>query len=245
MNLVDALGLAVPASFFAGLALESLAPAQPQPPIRGWRWLGTAGFMLMAVIATVPAAMIAPYSAQLSLLPFAPLGMVPSALLAYLVYSLLSYAFHRASHNVPWMWRTFHQLHHSPPRLDLAGAAFFHPLDMLVYAVLTAVTTALCGLDSGGAALLGLIAACFGFVQHLNVRTPWALGVVFQRPEAHSLHHETGVHAYNYSDLPLWDILFGTFRNPREFQTRGYGFTGERWRQWGKMLRFVDVERAG
>lgn len=244
MTLIDALGLAVPASFFAGLLLETLFPARPQTPIRGWRWLGTAGFMLMAVIATVPAAMIAPYSDRLALVRLAPLGMVPSALLAYLAYSLMSYAFHRACHASNLLWRVFHQLHHSPPRLDLAGAAFFHPLDMLAYALMTAVTTALCGLDGGGAALLGLIAACFGFVQHLNARTPWILGFVFQRPESHSLHHEVGVHAHNYSDLPLWDLLFGSFRNPRDFQDRGLGFTGEAWKQWGRMLRFVDVQQG-
>ena len=30
-------------------------------------------------------------------------------------------------------------------------------------------------------------------------------------------HHERGVHARNYSDLPFWDIVFGTFHNPKEF----------------------------
>jgi sterol desaturase/sphingolipid hydroxylase (fatty acid hydroxylase superfamily) len=31
------------------------------------------------------------------------------------------------------------------------------------------------------------------------------------------VHHRRGLHAYNYSDLPLWDILMGTFRNPAAF----------------------------
>jgi len=53
--------------------------------------------------------------------------------------------------------------------------------------------------------------------QHLNVRTPQWLGYVIQRPESHSGHHERGIHARNYSDLPFWDIVFGTFHNPREF----------------------------
>ena len=30
-------------------------------------------------------------------------------------------------------------------------------------------------------------------------------------------HHEAGVHARNYGDIPLFDMLFGTFVNPREF----------------------------
>ena len=31
------------------------------------------------------------------------------------------------------------------------------------------------------------------------------------------------MHAFNYSDLPLWDIVFGTFRNPATFE-RKVGF---------------------
>ena len=32
------------------------------------------------------------------------------------------------------------------------------------------------------------------------------------------MHHGRGVHAFNYSDLPLWDMVFGTFRNPARFE---------------------------
>jgi sterol desaturase/sphingolipid hydroxylase (fatty acid hydroxylase superfamily) len=53
--------------------------------------------------------------------------------------------------------------------------------------------------------------------QHTNVRTPQWLGYFVQRPESHSVHHGRGVHQYNHSDLPLFDILFGTFRNPKDF----------------------------
>ena len=56
--------------------------------------------------------------------------------------------------------------------------------------------------------------------QHANVRTPRWLGYFVQRPESHSLHHERGVHRDNYSDLPVFDMLFGTFRNPRALRGR-------------------------
>jgi sterol desaturase/sphingolipid hydroxylase (fatty acid hydroxylase superfamily) len=51
--------------------------------------------------------------------------------------------------------------------------------------------------------------------QHANLRTPRWLGYIIQRPESHGIHHERGLHAFNYADLPLWDMVFGTFRNPR------------------------------
>jgi len=57
-----------------------------------------------------------------------------------------------------------------------------------------------------------------------GVRTPYWVGYIVQRPESHCIHHQEGMHAYNFSDLPLWDILFGSFRNPRRGQARcGFG----------------------
>ena len=38
------------------------------------------------------------------------------------------------------------------------------------------------------------------------------------------MHHGRGVHAYNYADLPLWDMVFGTFRNPRDVTGMEAGF---------------------
>jgi sterol desaturase/sphingolipid hydroxylase (fatty acid hydroxylase superfamily) len=42
------------------------------------------------------------------------------------------------------------------------------------------------------------------------------LGYFIERPESHSLHHQRGVHRHNDADLPVLDMLFGTFHNPRE-----------------------------
>lgn len=79
--------------------------------------------------------------------------------------------------------------------------------------------------------------------QHWNVRTPQWLGYLIQRPEAHGVHHRRGVHAYNYGDLPLWDLLPGTFRNPREYHG-DCGFEAPADRCVAAMLAMQDVNRA-
>ena len=56
------------------------------------------------------------------------------------------------------------------------------------------------------------------FFYHWNVKTPYWLGFIIQRPESHCIHHLRGHHHYNYADLPLWDYLFGTLYNPKENQ---------------------------
>jgi sterol desaturase/sphingolipid hydroxylase (fatty acid hydroxylase superfamily) len=63
---------------------------------------------------------------------------------------------------------------------------------------------------------------------------------LLQRPESHSLHHARGVHGFNYADLPLWDIVFGTFRNPADAE-RLQGFYSGASDRVGEMLIFRDV----
>ena len=61
------------------------------------------------------------------------------------------------------------------------------------------------------------------------------LDYFIQRPESHSYHHERGVHARNYGDLPVFDMIFGTFHNPREFVGEVGFFEGSS-RKVGPML---------
>jgi sterol desaturase/sphingolipid hydroxylase (fatty acid hydroxylase superfamily) len=85
-----------------------------------------------------------------------------------------------------------------------------------------------------------LIGYFFGNVPHLNVRTPQWVGWFIQRPEAHAVHHGRGIHAYNYGNFPLWDILFGTFRNPTKFHEPA-GFWDGASAKVGAMLIGRDV----
>ena len=83
----------------------------------------------------------------------------------------------------------------------------------------------------------GFFCACF---QHANIRTPRWLGYIVQRPESHSVHHGRGVHAYNYTDLPIFDLLFGTFKNPEHHEVEA-GFYDGASRRLGQLLLGVDV----
>jgi sterol desaturase/sphingolipid hydroxylase (fatty acid hydroxylase superfamily) len=42
----------------------------------------------------------------------------------------------------------------------------------------------------------------------------------------HGRHHERGVHANNYADLPFLDMLFGTYDNPRTWNGPAGFYTG-------------------
>ncbi len=62
--------------------------------------------------------------------------------------------------------------------------------------------------------------------QHANLRTPYWLGYLIQRPESHSVRHQRGVDAFNYGDIALWDMLFGTWCNPREWDEQAGFYDG-------------------
>jgi sterol desaturase/sphingolipid hydroxylase (fatty acid hydroxylase superfamily) len=243
MSPVDALALAIPLSFFALLALESILPARAALPQRpGWRLVGVGFFALMGLVQGVgPTLVPAAFVERYRLLDLSWLGPVGGFLVGWSLYTLLGYAWHRANHAVPWLWRTFHQLHHAPKRLDIASSTIFHPSEMVAYTVIALlVTVFVLGLDPVAAALVGTWGALVGIFQHMNVRTPRWLGVLVQRPEAHGAHHDVRGPVGNYADLPLWDMLFGTFHNPATFDGE-VGFPGDGDRRWLEMLAFKDV----
>ena len=63
------------------------------------------------------------------------------------------------------------------------------------------------------------------------------------RAEQHAAHHEYEVHGRNYGDLPLWDLLFGTFYNPARFEGR-VGFDAPASARLADMLLMRDVNEA-
>jgi sterol desaturase/sphingolipid hydroxylase (fatty acid hydroxylase superfamily) len=143
---------------------------------------------------------------------------------------------------VPFLWR-IHQMHHSAERLDISGAFLFHPLETLAEAFYVSLTgTLLLGISAEAGALAGLAAFFFACLQHANIRTPRWLGYLVQRPESHSVHHARGVHAFNYADLPIVDLIFGTFRNPERAEAE-LGFYDGASRRIGSMLLGMDATR--
>lgn len=244
METVDLVGLLVPLTYFSMLAVEARWPARPFPARRGWRWLGIGCLLLIATVgAVVPLLLPLAWMTAHRWRDGTGLGVAGGTAVGWIVLSALNYLYHRACHGLPLLWRGLHQIHHSPQRVDISGAALFHPLEMLVQVLIQLfVTVIVLGLDPLAAALVGVVAAFYGMFQHWNVNTPPWIGYLIQRPEAHCEHHRLGVHACNYGDLPWWDLLLGTFRNPAHFEGR-CGFEAPSDRRLLAMLAWVDVNR--
>lgn len=218
MPLADLVGIAIPVFFILLLAIERRYGARAFSPLPHWRLIGALFFGLALIVGSlVPLLLPVAWLAQHSLLDLRELGLwaIPPGVLAV---TLVGYWLHRAMHRFDWLWLAAHQLHHSPNRVDVAGAYFAHPLEVaLKVTSSTLVSTLLLGMSPLAAALVGLFVALTSLFQHSNINTPRWLGYIVQRPESHCLHHEYQVHGRNYSDLPLWDLVFGTFANPQRF----------------------------
>ncbi|XHS76888.1 sterol desaturase family protein [Burkholderiaceae bacterium UC74_6] len=243
---MDAVELAfllfTPALYAAMLAIELLGTGRSFPRRSGWQWLGI-GFLLlsMAIGNALPLFLPLEWMAAHRWLDGAVLGVAGGAVVGFVVLELAVYAWHRSVHSFSPLWRLFHQLHHGPRRVDIPGALVFHPLESVAYVLIPLfVTVIVLGLDATAAAITGCLFTFYAFFQHWNVRTPQWLGYIVQRPESHCVHHRAGLHSYNFADLPLWDMVFGTFRNPRQFMG-ACGFEGERDRRMAAMLAFADV----
>jgi len=222
------------------MAIERWVPGHRLPKVPHWLARVVALDVVQIIVVLGFGAWLEPVIVAHRLWSAEGLGPVGGALLGYLAITFVYYWWHRWRHEVPWLWRTLHQLHHSPQRLEILTSFYKHPLEILSNAVLsTALLYLVMGLTSAQVAGTVLIAAIAELFYHWNVRTPRWVGWFIQRPEMHRLHHAAEQHAFNYGDLPLWDMLFGTYCNPHTSEG-ACGF-GEDETRLAEMLAFRDV----
>ncbi|MFE8602318.1 sterol desaturase family protein [Archangium violaceum] len=171
------------------------------------------------------------------------LNPLAAGALAYFIATFVFYWWHRARHESDILWRLFHQIHHSPQRLEVITSFYKHPLEMVANSIIGGLLIyTVLGLSPAAGAVYTACTALGEFFYHTNVRTPRWVGFIFQRPEMHRIHHEYGKHRDNYGDIVWWDMLFGTYSNPPTWEAT-CGFDDARELRLAEMLAFRDVHR--
>jgi sterol desaturase/sphingolipid hydroxylase (fatty acid hydroxylase superfamily) len=235
--------LAAAALYGAVIAWEALFPARVLPSIPGWRTRGLAAFVVYVLVSSYLPLVWDAQFARFQVFDLTGLSIPLQVAAGVLIYEAGVYAWHRTMHGSDALWRLFHQMHHSAERIDTFGAYWFSPLDMAGWTLLASLALVLIvGLAPEATTAVLLIVTFLAVFQHANIRTPRWLGYLIQRPESHSHHHARGVHAMNYSDLPLFDLAFGTFVNPKDFAAQAGFYDGASARVVD-MLRFRDVSK--
>ena len=161
----------------------------------------------------------------------------------YFISTFVFYWWHRIRHESTFWWRVAHQIHHSASRLEVFTSFYKHPVEIALNTILTSlICFPLMGCSPSQGAMYTLVIALAEMFYHWNVRTPRWVGRWLQRPESHRLHHRRFRHTRNYSDLPLWDWMFGTYTNPARADQVKCGFTEGREREFVAMLATREVE---
>lgn len=241
--LLDPISLILLAIYGVFIAIEFTIPSAPLKKIDGWYIKCTLVFVVYFYLSTYLPLVWDKYLLPYQILNLSEYNPIISTIIALLVFELLIYVWHRTMHRNDFLWRTFHQMHHSAERLDTFGTFYFSPMDMIGFTFIGSLTlSVIVGLSPEAVSWFLYINMFLVIFQHTNVKTPYWLGFIIQRPESHSIHHKKGVHAYNYSDLPIFDILFGTFKNPKNFEY-DVGFYDGSSHKLRDILQFKDISK--
>lgn len=141
----------------------------------------------------------------------------------------VQYWFHRAFHQIPFLWG-FHAVHHSAKKMDWLAGSRMHIVEIIGLRSMTVVPMYVLGFAEGALHLYILLVYLNATFVHANVRfnVEW-LKPLIVTPRFHHWHHGIEKEAIdvNFSiHFPLFDKLFGTYYMPKNEWPSGYGIGG-------------------
>jgi sterol desaturase/sphingolipid hydroxylase (fatty acid hydroxylase superfamily) len=141
-----------------------------------------------------------------------------NALMTIVVLDGVTYAWHRAYHTVPVMWR-MHRVHHSDLDLDVTSSGRFHLTEMALSAFFRLGVIALLGATLASVVLFEILFGILNQLEHANLRLPKRLDSALQwlvvTPDMHRIHHsqELAHTNSNYGTIfSFWDRWWSTYR---------------------------------
>lgn len=222
-------------SFFGGVFLlvalwELLAPRRPLLDSKARRWL--TNLSLVAVNAAAARFLLPLLPVTLAIL-LAEKGWgilnvlsLPGWLkiaFALIFLDLIIYLQHVLFHYQPLLWR-LHRMHHTDLDIDVTTGNRFHPLEIIISLLIKLAAVAVIGAPAVTVVSFEIILNAGAQFNHGNIKIPlqidrW-LRLIVVTPDMHRVHHSVIVRETNSNfcfNIPLWDRLFGTYREqPRD-----------------------------
>jgi sterol desaturase/sphingolipid hydroxylase (fatty acid hydroxylase superfamily) len=242
------------------LALESWLPAACNRPNRlrhAARNLTLGGLNALALLAAPSMAIAAKLTEEnrFGLLKLMSLPPAIATVTAILLFDCWMYLWHRANHELNFLWR-FHRVHHSDLEMDVTTAIRFHTGEILISSALRLAVIPLLGLTLWQLLVYESLMLPVILFHHSNVKFPenvdrW-LRVLVVSPAFHRAHHSRAQVKTdsNYSTVfSFWDRIGGTFRLRKDGRPVDFGldeYEGEEWQRMSGLLTtpFLSV-RAG
>jgi sterol desaturase/sphingolipid hydroxylase (fatty acid hydroxylase superfamily) len=173
-------------------------------------------------------------------------GWVMCAATTFVLFDLWMYAWHRANHRVPFLWR-FHRVHHTDPAMDSTTALRFHPGEILLSTLANCLVLMALGMSLDMLVLYKAVMVLVILFHHSNLAVPAGLDARLRRvivpPSMHRVHH-SAIRAEtdsNYGTVfSFWDRLFGSFRlrpDPRTIRFGIGAYDNAAWQRPLSLLR--------
>ncbi|MGB7346372.1 MAG: sterol desaturase family protein [Pirellulaceae bacterium] len=153
---------------------------------------------------------------------------------------LVQYWFHRAFHQVPWLWR-FHAVHHSAKQMDWIAGSRMHLIEIILLRAFTTLPMYLMGFAETALYAYIFFVYLLSVFVHANIRFSFGwLQYVIATPRFHHWHHGIDKEAIDVNfavHFPLLDRIFGSYHFPKDTWPEGYGIQGHPvprgyWRQF-------------
>ena len=221
---------AIRLGFFLGVflslgACEGSAPRRALSVSKRVRWINNLGIVLIDSVAVR------------YLLPVAALGMAfmcrdrgwgllnnihlsewAAICLSVAALDLIIYLQHVMFHSLPMLWRV-HRMHHADLDFDVTTALRFHPIEIILSAVIKIAAVVLIGAPPASVLIFEILLNATAMFNHSNLRIPLAvdraLRLFVVTPDMHRVHHSIIPDETNSNfgfNLPWWDRLLGTYR---------------------------------
>ena len=157
-------------------------------------------------------------AAGVGVLTLVPMPRAVAIIASVVVLDVVSYGWHRANHQLRWLWR-FHQVHHSDTTFTVSTGVRFHPGELLLSLPVRLSAVVVLGAPPESVLIFELIFAVANLVEHGDINLParlerW-LAQILITPALHRRHHSKHVTELNTNFgtiFSLWDRCFGTFR---------------------------------
>ncbi len=222
-------------SFAAILAImmlaEALWPRRARVRPRLSRWptnalLVAAGTLTARLLAAAPAPLVAGaasvWAGNNGVGLFNALAAPPwvAVLASIAALDLLVWGQHWAFHRLAILW-PLHRVHHGDRDVDASTALRFHPMEILLSALLKAGAAVALGAPLVAIIVFEILLNGCAIFNHANTSLPpgleRAVRLVLVTPDLHRIHHSVRAeeHNSNYGFcLSVWDRIFRTLRHP-------------------------------
>ncbi|TGM07104.1 sterol desaturase family protein [Leptospira jelokensis] len=225
--------------------IEKIFPGWSMPKVKTWHMrVVLVNFVQLAIVLIAGVTWEIWFSAYSLFNTTYFLGNIGGGIFAYFIATFIFYWWHRWRHTIDLLWLGFHQIHHSPQRIEVITSFYKHPFEMITNSIIGSILIyTILGLTMEGGAVYTFCTAIGEFFYHTNIKTPQWIGYFFQRPEMHRIHHQHNRHKNNYGDIVWWDMIFGTYENPKTFDYT-CGFDPEKEERLIDMILYKDVHKS-